>query len=174
MPKKEILINKILLILQKVAIDYYLYRKLSTSPKSSSIQVSEDDIKKIKGLRNTCPVKKRPVNNRCLEEGRVIKANNQGFDCCYKELKKKLDKNENKKDLIEKLNLDIWMLSRAIEALNKRLTLERQSLQKYADKPKIIAKINLKIQKTIDEIQQETKQLNFYKKQLEKIQSYSK
>ena len=95
MPKKEILINKILLILQKVAIDYYLYRKLSTSPKSSSIQVSEDDIKKIKGLRNTCPVKKRPVNNRCLEEGRVIKANNQGFDCCYKELKKKLDKNEN-------------------------------------------------------------------------------
>jgi hypothetical protein len=87
-PKKKAFVDKITQILQKSAIDYYLYRKLSTSPKSSSIQVSHDNIKKIKGLRNTCPVKKRPVNNRCLEEGRVIKANNQGFDCCYKELKK--------------------------------------------------------------------------------------
>ena len=39
-------------------------------------------------MRNTCPVKKRPVNNKCVEDGRIIKKNNQGFDCCYRELKK--------------------------------------------------------------------------------------
>jgi hypothetical protein len=93
MPKKEIIINKILLILQKIAIDYYLYRKLSNSPNSSSIKVSSDNIIKTRAFKNigkgnTCPVKKRPVNNKCLEEGRIIKLNNQKFECCYKETKK--------------------------------------------------------------------------------------
>ena len=108
MPKKEVIINKILLILQKIAIDYYLYRKLSTSPKSSPIEVSEYNIqtKVIKNMRigNTCPVKRRPINNKCLEEGREIKLNNQKFECCYV-IKKK--KNENKKNKNENMQKTI-------------------------------------------------------------------
>ena len=104
MPKKEIIINKILIILQKIAIDYYLYRKLSTSPKSSDISISSDNIikkksTKVKGVVNTCPVNRRPVNNECKKEGYIIKLNRQKFECCYKELKKKEKK--EKKEIIK-------------------------------------------------------------------------
>ena len=103
MPKKEVIVNKLLIILQKIAIDYYLYKKISSSPKSSSISLTPDDILKphvarIKGLRNTCPVKKRPINNKCLE-GYEIRPNNQNFDCCYKLYPKK-----EKKEKKEKIN----------------------------------------------------------------------
>jgi hypothetical protein len=95
MPKKEVIINKILKILQKIAIDYYLYKKLSTSPKSSEISISSSNIIKpkginINGLRNRCPVARRPIDGKCAKDGYIIKINKHNNECCYKELKKKV------------------------------------------------------------------------------------
>jgi hypothetical protein len=100
MPKKEVIINKILEILQKIAIDYYLYRKLSTSPKSSVISISSSNIIKPKVFKNikkgnTCPVARRPVDDICKKEGYVIKINKHNDKCCYKDNKK--DKKKIKK-----------------------------------------------------------------------------
>ena len=100
MPKKEVMINKILGIMQKIAIDYYLYRKLSTIPKSSSISISSNNQLKLKGVkeigkRNSCPVARRPIDDKCEKEGYIIKLNRQNNKCCYKELKK--DKKKAKK-----------------------------------------------------------------------------
>jgi hypothetical protein len=109
MPKKEVVVNKLLLILQKIAIDYYLYKKISTSPKSSSISFSPDDVLKpqkarIMALKNTCPVKRRPIDNECLN-GYILKLNRQNYECCYankKEKKEKKDKKEKSNDYMSK------------------------------------------------------------------------
>ena len=105
MPKKEVIVNKLLIILQKVAIDYYLYKKISSSLKSSSISLSPDDIlnnqtKRYNGIQknNTCPVKRRPIDNKCAKEGYIIKLNRQKFDCCYKDNKGKTKTKKEKKD----------------------------------------------------------------------------
>jgi hypothetical protein len=90
------IINKILKILKKIAIDYYLYKKLSKSPeyksKSSKILSNEDDDiyllrkkineKKVK-ITNTCPKKRRPNGDKC-DDGYEIKLNKLKFKCCYK------------------------------------------------------------------------------------------
>ena len=109
MPKKEVIVNKLLAVLQKVAIDYYLYKKISTSPKSSLISFSPDDILKpqvarVIGLRNTCPVKRRPIDNKCEKEGYVIRPNPQKFECCYKDNKGKTKKEKTKKEKKEENN----------------------------------------------------------------------
>jgi hypothetical protein len=95
-PKKKAFVDKITQILQKSAIDYYLYRKLSTSPKSSSILNSDNDlfldinennnkiIKKIK-----CPKIRRPINNKCNDEY-YLKLNKHKEECCYKIRTKKM------------------------------------------------------------------------------------
>jgi hypothetical protein len=142
MPKKEIVINKILIILQKIAIDYYLYRKLSSSPKSSDISISSDNIIKkkstrIKGVPNTCPVNRRPINNKCEKEGYIIKLNRQKFECCYKELKKKekkekkkIIKNSSSKSLSSSSKIEInGYLSKRINAY-KEFMQNRENLKK--------------------------------------------
>jgi len=40
-------------------------------------------------VKNTCPVKRRPIDNKCIEQNTYIKKNKQGFDCCYKIRNKK-------------------------------------------------------------------------------------
>ena len=130
MPKKEIVINKILIILQKIAIDYYLYRKLSTSPKSSDISISSDNIiknksTKIKGVANTCPVNRRPINNKCEKEGYIIKLNRQKFECCYKELKKK-----EKKKIIKNSSFKSLTSSPKIKGyLNQRIKVYKEFMK---------------------------------------------
>ena len=76
---------------------------------------------------------------------------------------------KDKKDLIESLNIDKWMLSGGIKALNERLILEQDALKRYSDNPKKLAKMELQIKKTINEIQEDTKKYNFITKKLEKI-----
>jgi hypothetical protein len=44
---------------------------------------------------NTCPKKRRPINNKC-QDGYYSKANKQGFDCCYKFTKKSQEKPKEK------------------------------------------------------------------------------
>jgi|LakMenEpi03Aug12_release.lakeMendotaPanAssembly.Ray.scaffolds.fasta_scaffold38652_6 hypothetical protein len=129
MPKKEVIVNKLLTVLQKVAIDYYLYKKISTSPKSSSIYLTPDDILKpqiarIKGLRNTCPVKRRPIDNKCEKEGYEIRPNPQKFDCCYynKDLKNKgktKKENEKKNGNNDYINERIKIFNAFLKIFNK-------------------------------------------------------
>jgi hypothetical protein len=76
---------------------------------------------------------------------------------------------KNKKDLKKELEFDRFLRSSAIKLLNDRLSLEQNSLQKYADSPKKIDKINLKIMKTINEIQKETKQFDFLTEKINKL-----
>jgi len=40
-------------------------------------------------VKNTCPVKRRPIDNKCIELNTYIKKNKQWFDCCYKIRNKK-------------------------------------------------------------------------------------
>jgi len=40
-------------------------------------------------VKNTCPVKRRPIDNKCTELNTYIKKNKQWFDCCYKIRNKK-------------------------------------------------------------------------------------
>ena len=42
-------------------------------------------------VKNTCPAKRRPTDNKCIEQNTYIKKNKQGFDCCYKIRNKKND-----------------------------------------------------------------------------------
>ena len=100
--------------LKKVAIDYYLFRKLYNnredlvSPSSSgkdstesNITISPDIIIKNKKnifitSKSTCPAKKRPINGSC-SSGYYVKNNKQNFPCCYK-VKKTIEKKSlNKK-----------------------------------------------------------------------------
>jgi len=50
-------------------------------------------------VKNTCPVKRRPINNKCVEPNTFIKQNKQGFDCCYKI--RKNNKNEYSLDKVK-------------------------------------------------------------------------
>jgi hypothetical protein len=101
--------------LKKVAIDYYLFRKLYNdekdlvSPKSpskskgsieSDISLSNDISLKnrqniIVTTTSTCPAKKRPVDGVC-PNGYYVKNNKQNFPCCYKN-KKTIDKKKDSK-----------------------------------------------------------------------------
>jgi len=95
MPKKEKIIKKIEEILKKAAIDYYLYKSLSKTPSnSSSIELSSDLVfrssrKTLNNIKNTCPLLRRPINNKC-PPGNIIKINKQGHECCYIDRKKKI------------------------------------------------------------------------------------
>ena len=95
MPKKEKIIKKIEEILKKAAIDYYLYKSLSKTPSnSSSIELSSDLVfrssrKTLNNIKNTCPLLRRPVNNKC-PPGNIVKINKQGHECCYIDRKKKI------------------------------------------------------------------------------------
>ena len=110
MPNKIKIINKINKLLIKVAIDYYLYKKLSNSPsyKSTSslsniISNEDDNIfllkKKVKDinmnkkLKNTCPKLRRPNGDKC-NDGYQMKLNKLKFECCYKMRKNKTDKTD--------------------------------------------------------------------------------
>jgi hypothetical protein len=62
-------------------------------PKGSYLNSNSDRCKKIptsskmKTVKdiNTCPKKKRPVNNKCVSDDyKVLKLNKQNFQCCYK------------------------------------------------------------------------------------------
>lgn len=112
-PNKIKIVSKITKLLSKVAIDYYLYKKLSEIPeyKSSSslnniISNEEDDIYLLKKVhtvnidpsnKNTCPKIRRPINNKC-KEGYMMKLNKLNFKCCYKlrENKKETTNNNTK------------------------------------------------------------------------------
>ena len=98
MPAKHVLVNKITKLLQKVAIDYYLYKKLANIPimnnTSSDITIkSSDNIGLIKRktngktkevkVKNTCPKIRIPINGKC-KTGYEIKTNAQNNQCCYK------------------------------------------------------------------------------------------
>lgn len=96
-PRKKELINKITNILKKIAIDYYLYKKLSDSPSTKSISnitIDEDDnidinvnkIKDVKFERNRCPKPRRPINGKC-KENYIMKLNKYNNECCYKKRK---------------------------------------------------------------------------------------
>lgn len=100
-PKKYKLIKKAENALKKVSIDYYLFRdlykksqKIYNTPKkyatNSPISLSNSDELLINNRNNktktsTClPKERRPVDNKCLKDGYVIKKNKHGDDCCYK------------------------------------------------------------------------------------------
>lgn len=102
-PRKEKEITLAENALKKIAIDYFLFRNMYQVEKKSSpaqksdsknSQISldlEQEIKRKKNnsnMMNTCPKKRRPVDQIC-PEGQYIKKNNQGFDCCYKQKSKK-------------------------------------------------------------------------------------
>ena len=62
-------------------------------PKGSYLNSNSDRCKKIptsskmKTVKdiNTCPKKRRPVNNKCVSDDyKVLKLNKQNFQCCYK------------------------------------------------------------------------------------------
>lgn len=96
--------------LKKVALDYFLFRKLykdtqvlsPISPATSieSIVSITDNIQLRNkpngaiGVKSTCPAKKRPINGSC-GNGYYVKNNKQGFPCCYK-AKKTIEKKEKK------------------------------------------------------------------------------
>jgi hypothetical protein len=99
-PQKEKMIRKIENILKKIAIDYHLYKELSKTPsKDSTVKLnSSDDVLfktvkipgiKIPTIKNTCPVLRRPVNDKC-PPGNIMKVNKQGIKCCYIDRKKKI------------------------------------------------------------------------------------
>lgn len=103
-PAKYGIVEKAEKALQKVAFDYYLFRKLykkevSVSPTdtnaSSHISLGEEDIivQKThvgKKKKNTCPKKKRPP----CATGYEVKDNKDGFPCCYKKKQPKKPKKE--------------------------------------------------------------------------------
>jgi hypothetical protein len=108
-PQKHILIHKITQLLQKVAIDYYLYKKLLKSPDvktSSDISINSSDniylhkrkINKEPGIKNTCPKLRRPIDGKC-KQGYEIKMNAQNNACCYKS---KIGKKETKVKNVKK------------------------------------------------------------------------
>jgi len=99
MVNKQKVISEIEKLLSKVSVDYYLWTNESSSPqthsKSSLISASsaEERLKQInvnKGVankkeRNSCPVKRRPVNGNCKTPGYIyIYKNTKGHECCYK------------------------------------------------------------------------------------------
>ena len=99
MVNKQKVISEIEKLLSKVSVDYYLWTNESSSPqthsKSSLISASsaEERLKQInvnKGIankkeRNSCPVKRRPVNGNCKTPGYIyIYKNTKGHECCYK------------------------------------------------------------------------------------------
>jgi len=98
MPKKEKIIKKIEEILKKTAIDYYLYKSLSKTPSNStSVNLSSDANIIFKSSRkvanklpkNTCPILRRPVRNKC-PPGNILKINKHGHECCYINRKKSI------------------------------------------------------------------------------------
>jgi len=96
---KKKIITIIEKLLAKVSIDYYLWTNEmipKTKSKSSVISVSKEKNslekyvkEKQARVKKYCPKKRRPENGKCLTEGYIIKKNNQGEDCCYKEGKTK-------------------------------------------------------------------------------------
>lgn len=86
--------------LKKVAIDHYLFRNMYSknqlpSPKSplgsaaSEVRIRvNDNVVVLKGknskIKNFCPKKRRPIDDKCSQENMHIKKNKQGDDCCYK------------------------------------------------------------------------------------------
>ena len=52
---------------------------------------SDDNII-IKNKKNTCPKPRRPINNKCINDGYYIKLNNNDNECCYKLRKSKKTK----------------------------------------------------------------------------------
>lgn len=114
-PEKEKTITSAENALKKVALDYYLFRRmhrqesparLPSPPKptgalkrtNSLISIDEDihvarKVTRQKGERNTCPKPRRPDDNgRCLP-GNYMKLNAKGHACCYKVRKAKLPRN---------------------------------------------------------------------------------
>ena len=97
-PYKFNLTNKAEKSLKKIAIDHYLFRRLymssdkiispSYSDKSKSpLNLSEikDIVIKKKSIKNTClPAKRRPKDNKCIEDNYEVRKNKHGDDCCYK------------------------------------------------------------------------------------------
>lgn len=122
-PNKIKIITKINNLLRKVAIDYYLYKKLSKSPsyKSSSslnnlISNEDDDLyllrRKVRTANidksNTCPKQRRPVNNKC-NDGYEMRLNKLKFNCCYKLRKnvKETSDNNNTKGICPKPRIPV-------------------------------------------------------------------
>ncbi len=106
-PKKKKLVQAGENALKKVAIDHYLFRKMYSnekfvSPKTthgSPVEFTEEEnvhIGKPRKARkaNTCPKKRRPdeETGECFNKDDIIKKNNQGHDCCYKQKKTKTKK----------------------------------------------------------------------------------
>jgi superfamily II DNA or RNA helicase len=96
LPKKEIIIQACENALKKVAFDYYLFNKKSSTAsiiseedsKSSVIDIEElkdtpHTISPNKKLKNNCPKPRRPINDIC-NKGYMVKKNANGFKCCYK------------------------------------------------------------------------------------------
>lgn len=93
-PKKAKLVQAAERALQKVAIDHYLFRGMTHEnwelPKSPiGVSVIEHDenanIPVKRGTRNTntCPKKKRPINDKCPDEDMEARENSHGHMCCY-------------------------------------------------------------------------------------------
>lgn len=98
-PKKEKLITDIKHLLNKSAIDHFLYDKKYSDikSKSTSSTINFDEYpeilnkkinKKDKSIvannkKNRCPFMRRPRNNECINGG-IIRKNAYGDDCCYK------------------------------------------------------------------------------------------
>ena len=88
--------------LKKVAIDYYLFRRMYRSsplpsPQSSESPMNIEDIplkKKTKKNKkvNTCPKPRRPdsLTGKCPRPDQYVAKNLQGDDCCYKARVKKM------------------------------------------------------------------------------------
>ncbi len=98
-PRKEDLVREGEAALQKVAIDYYLFREMYSDttpadppPKHNPLVLSPVSVSKsvlLKGrqprkVKNTCPKRRRPPPDDECPEGFVMRVNPQKNKCCYK------------------------------------------------------------------------------------------
>lgn len=96
-PKKYEQVSACERALQKVAIDYFLFRKMyTTGPKTpeetkdkSPLELDENSkytfaVKKHKDPKTSCPKPRRPDDNGKCEEGKEARLNKKGDLCCYK------------------------------------------------------------------------------------------
>lgn len=99
--------------LKKVSIDYHLFKKIySTLPTSSPLSSKSNSQKSNISIENNmtmknrqkkiiektnCPKPRRPIKGLC-SDGYNKKINNNGYECCYKNKKIKIEKEKEKEN----------------------------------------------------------------------------
>jgi len=79
-------------------------------------------------VKNTCPVKRRPIDNKCIELNTYIKKNKQWFDCCYKIRNKKNEYSLDKEKTISYTSA---------KENSKRAATKAEKPEKKAKEPKV-------------------------------------